>query len=61
MEPGGDPLKFTIEVDRLAADLHRLGDRSATELRKCVIIVPGLSAAFEMECRILENNPACWS
>ena len=58
MEPGGDPFKFMIEVDRLAADLHRLGDKSVTELRKCVIIVSGLSADFEMECRILENNPA---
>ena len=56
MEPGGDPLKLMMAVDRLAADLHRLGDKSATELRKCVIIVSGLSADFEMECRILENN-----
>ena len=47
-----------MEVDRLVADLHRLGDKSVTELRKCVIIVSGLSADFEMECRILENNPA---
>ena len=58
MEPGGDPFEFMMEVDRLAADLHRLGDKSVTELRKCVIIVSGLSAYFEMECRILENNPA---
>ena len=58
MEPGGDPFKFMMEVDRLAADLHCLGDKSVTELRKCVIIVSGLSADFEMECRILENNPA---
>ena len=58
MEPGGDPLKFMMEADRLAADLHRLGDKSVTELRKCVIIVSGLSADFEMECRILENNRA---
>ena len=57
MEPGSDPFKFMMEVDRLAADLHRLGDKSVTELRKCVIIVSGLSADFEMECRILENNP----
>ena len=55
MEPGSDPFKFMMEVDRLAADLHRLGDKSVTELRKCVIIVSGLSADFEMECRILEN------
>ena len=58
MEPGGDPFKFMMEIDRLAADLHRLGDKSVTELRKCVIIVSGLSADFEMECRMLENNPA---
>ena len=47
-----------MEVDRLASNLHRLSDKSVTELRKCVIIVSGLSADFEMECRILENNPA---
>ena len=58
MEPGGDPFKFIMEVDTLAADLHRLGDKSVTELSKCVNIVSDLSADFEMECRILENNPA---
>ena len=58
MEPGGDLFKFMMEVDRLAGDLHRLGNKSVTELRKCVIIVSGLSADFEMECRMLENNPA---
>ena len=58
MEPDGDPLKFMMEIDRLAADLHRLSDKSVTELRKCVIIVSGLSVDFEMECRMLENNPA---
>ena len=58
MEAGGDPFKFTMKIDRLAADLHRLGDKSVTELRKCVIIVSGLSADSEMECRMLENNPA---
>ena len=58
MEPGGDPFKFMMEIDRLAADLHRLGDKSITELRKCVIVVSGLSAYFQMECRILENNSA---
>ena len=58
MKPGDDPIKFMMEIDRLAADLHRLGDKSVTELRKCVIIVSGLSADFEMECRMLENNPA---
>ena len=58
MEPDGDPFKFMMEVDRLAADLRRLSDKSVTELRKCVIIVSGLSADFEMECRPLENNSA---
>ena len=58
MEPGGDPFKIMMEVDRLAADLYRSGDKSVTELRKCVITVSGMSANFEMECRILENNPA---
>ena len=48
MESGGDLFKFMMEIDRLAADLHRLGDKSVT----------GMSADFEMECRMLENNPA---
>ena len=56
MEPGGDPFKFMMEIDRLAADPHRLGDKSVTELRNCVIIVSSLSADFETECRTLENN-----
>ena len=47
-----------MEINRLAADLHRLGGRSLTELLKCVIIVAELSADYEMECRMLENNPA---
>ena len=58
MEPGGDPFKFMTKIDSLAADLHRLGDKSVTDLRLCVIIVSGLSASFEMECRMLEKNPA---
>ena len=58
MEPGGNPLKFVMEIDRLAAGLHRFDDKSVTEQRKCVIIVSGLSADFEVECRMLENNPA---
>ena len=57
MKPGSDPFKFMMEVDKLAGDLHRLGDKSVTELRMCVIIVSGLSADFEIECRMLENNP----
>ena len=48
MQPGEDPFKFMMETDRLAADLHRLGDRSVTELRKCVVIVAGLSTDYEI-------------
>ena len=58
MEPGGDPFKFMMKIDRLAVDLHRLGDISAIELKKCVITESGLSADFEMECHMLENNPS---
>ena len=58
MQPGEDPFQFMMEIDRLAADLHRLGDRSVTELKKCVIIVEGSSADYEIEVRMLENNPA---
>ena len=47
-----------MEIDRLAADLQRLGDRSVTEQRKCAIMVAGLSADYEVEVRMLENNPA---
>ena len=34
-----------------------MGDKSVTELIKCVIIMSGMSADFEMECHMLENNP----
>ena len=44
MKPDGEPFKFMMEIDRLTSDLHRLSDKSVTELRKCVIIVSGLSA-----------------
>ena len=56
MEQESDPFNFMMEIDRLAADLHQLGDKSLTKLRKCVIIVVGLSADFEMEYRMLDNN-----
>ena len=46
-----------MEVDRLAADLHRLGRRSVRELKKCVIIAARLSADYQTERRMLENNP----
>ena len=58
MQPGEGPFQSMMEIDRLAADLHRLGDRLETELRKCVVIVAGLSADYEVEVRMLENNPA---
>ena len=58
MEPGGDPFKFILKIDRLAADLHRMDDKSVAKLRKCVIIVGGLSANYEIEFRMLENNPS---
>lgn len=57
MKPGGEPFKFIMVIERLATDLHRLGNTSVTELRRCVIIVAGLSADNELECRMLENNP----
>ena len=40
---------------RLGANLHRLGDKSVTELRKCVIMA-GLYADYEVKVRMLENN-----
>ena len=49
MQPGEDHFQSMMETDRLAADLHKLGDRSVTERRKCVIIVAGLSADYEIE------------
>ena len=58
MQPGEDPFQFMMEIDRLAADLHRLGDRSVTQLRKCAIIVAGLSADYEIEVGMIGNNPA---
>ena len=57
MQPGEDHFQSMMETDRLAADLHKLGDRSVTERRKFVIIVAGLSADYEIEVRMLVNNP----
>ena len=57
MQLGEDPFQLMMEIELLAQDLHRLGDRSVTELRKYVIIVAGLSADYEIEVRMLENNP----
>ena len=57
IQPGGGPFKFITEIDWLLADLNRLSDRSVTELRKCVIIVAGLSTDYHIECQMLSNNP----
>ena len=46
-----------MENDRLTSELHRLGDASATQLRKCVIIVAEPSAHYQTEVCMLENNP----
>ena len=46
-----------MEIDRLAAELHRQGDGSVTQLRKCVIIVAERSVHYQTEVRMLENNP----
>ena len=59
MQPGEDPFQFMMEIYQLAADLDRLGGRSVSELRKCVIIVAGLSTDNEIKVRMIENNPAC--
>ena len=56
MESGGDPYNSMMEIDRLVANLHILGDKSMNELRKCIIVVVGLSADYEMECRTFENK-----
>ena len=57
MQQREEPFEFVMEIDWLAADLHKLGGRSGTEVRKCVIIVAGMSADYKIECRMLENNP----
>ena len=57
MQPGEDHFQFMMEIDRLAADLHRLGDRSVKGLRKCVVIVAGLSSDYKIEVHMLRNNP----
>ena len=49
MQPGEDYFQFMMEIEWLAAGLHKLGNRSVTELIKCVIIVAGLSADYEIE------------
>ena len=56
VDPGKDLFKFMMKIYRLAADLRRLGDRSVAQLRKCVNIVAGLSADYEVECGMLENT-----
>ena len=56
-QPGEGLFQFMMEIDQLAADFHRLDDKSVTKLRNYVIIVAGLSANYETEVRMLENNP----
>ena len=46
-----------MEIDQLAVDLYRMGIRSVTKMRKCVIIVVKMSSDYEIEVRMLENNP----
>ena len=58
MELVDNPFKLMMEIDRLAINLYRLGDKSVTKLRKCVTIVTGLSADYKTECHMLENNRA---
>ena len=57
MQRGEDPFQVMTEIDRLSADLHGLGDKSVTELRKYMIIASGLSADYEIEVHMLKNNP----
>ena len=56
MQPGEGPFQFIMEIDRLAADLPRLGDRPVTELRKGVITRADLSVDYEIKVFMLENN-----
>ena len=58
MELESDIFKFRMEIERLAVDLYLLGDKPVTELRKCEIIVTGLSTDYEIECCKLKINPA---
>ena len=58
MQPGEDTFQFMIQIDRLAADFHRLDGRSVTGLRRCVVIVAGLSADYDIDVRMVDNNPA---
>ena len=58
MQLGEKPFKFMTKLDRLAADLHGLSDKSVTELTICVIILAGLPADYTTEVRRLENNPS---
>ena len=33
MEPGGDSFEFMMKIDRLATDVHRLGDKGTKKMR----------------------------
>ena len=56
MQPGESPFQFMMEIDRLATDLPKLGDKSVTELRKGVIIRAELSVDYKIKVFMLENN-----
>ena len=57
MQPGEDPYKFMMDIGRFIANLHKLDGRTVFKLIQCVFIVVGLSAYYEIEVRMLENNP----
>ena len=56
MEPGGGGIQTYDGNQQVSSRLHRLGDESVTGLKKCIITVAGLSADYEMECRMLERK-----
>ena len=57
MQPGEDSFQFMMEIDGLAADLHRLGGRPVIELKKRAVIEAGLSADYKIEVCMLETTP----
>ena len=52
MESREGPFIFMMEIDRLAVDLHRFGDRSVIELNNCMFSLANLT-----EVHMLENKP----
>ena len=47
-----------IEIDRLAKELQRVGNKTISEMKQYVVIVVERSADYEMVCHILKNNAA---